>query len=337
MTRHFLVPGDLVGSRACFPSYVDYLRRWREEAVASAADGDTASSVCLQATLIDLATAGRLTHDWLGVMDEHLTDGAAPLAYSQRFGQRLYGFEGQYRQSTVHAIHTRWWIECLARPSGVDHARFAAMILAKKNTDGLIYDFDVSPTILRHRMKSELTMSAAMASEILAAAAVLTEKLSLEMATQITEPSKCPPLGYMGMEYFRLHALRLLGHVELFPAGIEGHISACAVGLPVGWADFAMSSKRDAYMGTTKRTQRDKPIHSPMTALHVVSLARGVLSSEVRAPVDARFSDYALHLSKYPRNIPAFQMRDVPIPFGCDITPLEAICASNVIAANPGK
>jgi hypothetical protein len=30
-------------------------------------------------------------------------------------------------------------------------------------------------------------------------------------------------------------------------------------------------------------------------------------------------------------DIPAFQMRDIPIPFGADRTPIEVICASELM------
>ncbi len=335
MTDHLFIPGALVPPRACQPVYVEYLTRWREAIISSADEGDIAASQCLQATLIDLALSGKALHDWLGVMDEHLLAGGVPLAYSEKFGARLYRFQSQYRQSTIHAIHTRWWIESLMTPDKVDHGRFADLVLAKKNTDGLIYDRDVSGTILRHRMKSELTISAAMAADILSYAELITEKLGLELATHLADPRKCPPLGYMGMEYFRLYALRLFGHQELFPAGIDARIAACTTGLPVGWCDFSMTSKVDAYMGTAKRTQRDKPVHSPMTALQVLALAEMIVPTGNQAPVKDRFAEYARHLKETPNDIPAFQMRDVPIPFGADRTPIEIICASNVIASCP--
>ena len=99
--------------------------------------------------------------------------------------------------------------------AAVDNDRFADFILAKKQNDGLIYDRDISETILRHRMKSELTMSMAMSAEILQAGNKMTGNVPVELATNITSATKCPALGYMSMEYFRLKALQLLGHEQL--------------------------------------------------------------------------------------------------------------------------
>jgi hypothetical protein len=181
-------------------------------------------------------------------------------------------------------------------------------------------------------MKSELTLSAAMAVEILRNAGALDEKGALALATNLTDPKKCPPLGYMGMEYFRLHALQQLRHDALFPKGIYDAITACEVGLSVGWCDFSIVSKVDPYMGTAKRTSRDKPIHAPLTALHVRALMEPLPEGDQKAKVRDRLIGYANHLQKQPMNVPAFQMRDVPIPFGADKTPLELVSVSNLIA-----
>lgn len=332
MMRHLFLPEVPLDGSSCHPAYAEYMKAWREDVVTRADDGEVAASGCLQGALIDLVSNGKINHDWLGIMDEHLTADARPLAYSERFGAKLHGFGSQYLQSPVHAIHARWWLETALTPDNVDHDRFAAMLLAKRQSDGLIYDADVSETMLRHRMKSELTMSAAMSVEILTAAGKLEGDGARELATNISDPKKCPPLGYMGMEFFRLEALRQLGHDSLFPTGIETAIAACEEGLPYGWCDFSIRSKVDAYMGTAKRTSRDKPIHSPLTAVHVRTLLAAVRPAEEKERLQERMRVYAEHLAKHPADIPAFQMRDVPIPFGTDRTPLEVICASNLIA-----
>lgn len=333
MTVHPLLPGVVLGSGFSHPAYERYLRSWREQAITDADAGQAAASICHQATLIDLVLDGRPTHDWLSVMEDLLTDeDGRPLAYSAGFGDRLYKFGGQFLQSTVHSIHTRWWIEKLSKPEAVDHGKFADRILAKKGPDGLIIDTDVSPTILRHRMKAELSMSAAMGVEILSEAGRLTAVLRSELATSLCDPRKVPPLGYMSSEQFRLAALRTLGYEEQFPIGIGEHIRACEVGLDLGWGDFSIASKTDAYMGTAKRTSRDKQIHSPLVACHVASLSVKVSDPDHRAEIMNRLSIYSSSLAANPLNIPAFQMRDVLIPFGADLTPIEAVCASQLIA-----
>lgn len=332
MITHPVLPGVVLQPGFSHAAYDTYLRAWREDAIRRADEGDAAASVCHQAAAIDLVLDGHLRHDWLSVMQDLLTNADRPIAYSSKFGERLHKFGGQYLQSTVHSIHTRWWIERIVDPARVDHRRFAEMVLAKRRADGLIYDADVSETVLRHRMKAELCMSAVMAAEILGAAGMLTAALRIELATSLSDPRKVPPLGYMTSEQFRLAALQLLGHEALFPVGIAEHIEACAEDLAVGWGDFAMKSKVDAYMGTAKRTSRDKPIHSPLVACHVSALSCKVEDVAKRTALQERLSHYAQTLAQSPLEIPAFQMRDVPIPFGADITPIEAICASRLIA-----
>jgi len=333
MATHLILPGVVLEAGFAHPAYERYLRAWREQAIVDADAGRVAASVCHQAILIDLVLDGRPTHDWLSVMEDLLTDEAGrPLAYSVGYGDRLYKFAGQFLQSTVHSIHTRWWVEKISKPETADHGRFADLILAKKGPDGLIIDADVSPTILRHRMKAELSMSAAMGAEILSEARRLTDALCFELATSLCDPRKVPPLGYMTSEQLRLAALRVLGHEEQFPVGIGEHIVACEVGLTHGWGDFSIASKVDAYMGTAKRTSRDKPIHSPLVACHVGVLSAKVDDPAKRAAIIDRLAIYSRSLADNPFDIPAFQMRDVPIPFGADLTPIEAVCASQLIA-----
>lgn len=93
-----------------------------------------------------------------------------------------------------------------------------------------------------------------------------------------------------------------------------------------------MKSKVDAYMGTAKRTQWDKPIHSPLIATHVAVLIGKVEDAAKRKSFERRLAAYACHLKDSPMDIPAFQMRDVPIRFGEDRTPIEAICSSFLIS-----
>jgi hypothetical protein len=81
-------------------------------------------------------------------------------------------------------------------------------------------------------------------------------------------------------------------------------------------------------MGTAKRVARDKPIHSPLIACHVTALVDAVPSAAEKAPIEERLGAYRAHLRANPMDIPAFQMRDVPIPFGTDKTPIEVICAA---------
>lgn len=331
MIEHIILPGIALVQGTINLAYEQYLKEWREEAIHCADKGDIAASICHQATLIDLVLYGKPRHAWNEIMDEYLTEDGRPLAYSEAFGKRLHKFDNQYRQTTVHAIHTRWWIECLNDSNEVDHERFAALVLSKCQADGLIYDADVSETILRHRMKTELTLSMAMSTEILQAAGKLVGTLPLELSTSIIDSRKCPTLGYISMEFFRLKALKILGYVNHFPTGIAEYIEACAEDLDVGWCDFAMKSKVDAYMGTAKRIKRDKPIHSPLIACYVTMLAEQILHPEKKAKVLDRLIAYASYLKRNPLNIPAFQIRDVPIRFGADKTPIEMICASHLI------
>jgi hypothetical protein len=332
MITHLLLPGVTIKAGFSHPVFERYLRQWREQAITDADNGVISASICLQGVFIELILNGELQHDWLSIMSDLLTDAERPIAYSRDYGKQLYKFDEQYLQSTVHAIHARWWVEKLIKPEALDREKFAKMILTKKCADRLIYDEDVSNTIMRHRMKSELSLSAAMGAEILSHSGYLTDILCDELAAALCDPRKVPPLGYMASEQYRLAALRILSHEEQFPGGIEARIDACAEGLAYGWNDFSMALKVDAYMGTAKRTAHDKPIHSPLVACHVAALSDKVEDIAKRTAISERLNAYALKLAENPLDIPSFQMRDIPIPFGTGITPIEAICASWLIS-----
>jgi len=336
MPSHIFIPGLSLLSVKLVPSHLLYLNEWHEEAVQKADNGDVSTSICLQGAFIELALSGHLTHDWMGILDEYLTDDeSAPIAYSEKYGQRLYGFRDQAKQSTILSIHTRWWIENIQKGTpSVEHDKYAALLMPRKLMNGLIYDHDVSETIIRHRMKTELTMSLAYSLEIIGAADRLNDELKTQVIASLVDSKKCPPTGYMSTEYFRLQALRILDAVDHFPIGIEESIDACATDLEVGYCDFSMADKRDAYMGTVKRTARDKPIHSPLTACHVRALTEVISEDLTRDRINKRLDEYSRHMEKQPMDIPAFQMRDVPIPFGTDRTPIEVLCAAYHIRRN---
>ncbi len=334
MTAHLFLPGIRLHPIPLVPEHEKYLREWRAATLTCADDDDVCASMCLQAAFIELSTDGRLTTDWLGIFDTCLTGAnGAPLAYSPKFAARLYGFGNQAIQSTITAAHTRWWLEGLRNAATVNHGRYGQWLLEQKYRDGLLYDYDVSGTILRHRMRTELTMSLAYALEILFHGGLVDDALRDDILASLADAKRVPPSRYMSTEYFRRRALEALGAINHFPVGELDAIEACATDLAVGFGDFAMADKRDSYMGTAKRTARDKPIHSPLSACHVTALLPFVQDTDTKARIEARLAAYCEHLRAHPLDIPAFQMRDIHVPFGADKTPIEVLCAAHLIVS----
>ncbi len=323
--RHLLLPDiELVASHLA-PEHDAYLREWLLGVREDLEQGEASASICLQGAFAELVTADHLETDWIGIVDEYLVDETGrPLAYSEAYGKRLYKFGAQWKQSTVHAIHTRWWLACLAEGSAVDHARYAVLLTDKHNA-GWIFDHDVSPTIERHRMKSELMQSMAQGIEILGAADELDAKRT-EFESTLTTFAQT---GYVSAEYFRLRALEGLGAVQHMPVDTADAVARCV--LDAGVCDFSLISKTDAYMGTAKRTARDKMLPSPLSTCQADALCRTFAEGEPKAVIEASARAYGRELRTKPMDIPSFQMRDVPIPFGADRTPIEAICASSLI------
>ena len=168
-------------------------------------------------------------------------------------------------------------------------------------------------------------MSMAMGCEILTSVGRLSEYMEYFQATL----SSAPLTDFLSAEYFRLKSLALLQSLELAPVGVANVLSACKTAQ--GFSEFAIESKVDDYMGTAKRTARDKPVPSPLVGLYanaIVAFCENAVKTEMRNWLKA----YSRHLQKEPFDIQAFQIRDEDISFGTSLSPLEIIAASFLIA-----
>jgi len=265
-------------------------------------------------------------------MDEYLLRDGKPIAYSEQYGRRLYQFT-HWTQTEVHAIHARQWIE---RASGQTTSMdYPALIEELIQPSGWIYNPAVSPTGLRTRMKSEYLMSLTMGVEILSPSPILDRNRTHFEAVL----SDTPITGYLSAEYFRQYALEVLGATRLAPTTIDAVINSCEVG--EGYCDFDVKAKVDDYMGTAKRVGRDIPIHSAISSLHVLSLS-SLCNAAEQARVNAQIANFGKHLAASPMDIQPFRMREIDIPFGTGLSPLEIIAASGITtryesSTNAGK
>ncbi len=330
MSHHLLVAGRLPSGPEMVEPMRVYLTEWLENDLRPRIKtGDCAMSELLTGAVAEQALSGSISRDWVEAMDRWLSrpsDGA-PLAYSEAFGRRLCGFQDQWEQVTIHSVHSRWWVECgTAGEDCVDHERFVD-ILATKDSGGWIYDGDVSPTTTRHRMKSELFLGLAMALEIYGAANRLPDvKASAVMALEGQ-----PASGYVSAEYFRLRALAVLGRPDLVPDGVTRGLEACA--LADGVCDFDVAAKIDPYMGTRKRVGRDVTVRSPISTAQAVAVFESLgcdSSSRVLVAAEA-FADDLSSAVDLDSVVEPFRMRDVPVPFGPGLTPLEVLNAASLV------
>lgn len=323
MNEHLLLPGVTIGNIQLLSEHRKWLQSWLMELEQAIEHEDIASSMCLQGVISELSLYGNVVTDWCGVMDSYLTDEQGiPLAYSEAYGKRLYKFS-HWKQSPVHALHTRWWIDqvCLCE---TDAAHYGAHIERFIQPSGWIYNPDVSPTNHRTRMKSEYMMSLAMGLELLAATGRLAEYSKAFESTVAAEPLSV----FLSAEYFRKQALAVLDALEQMPAGVYATLQQCEAG--EGYCDFSVASKTDDYMGTLKRTARDRAIHSPLLSLWAASLVSH-LDEQPQKAVAHRLELFAAWLRHNPLDIPAFSIRDIEIPFGIDVSPLEVLAASVLV------
>lgn len=322
MRSHIFLPGVDIEQLRPRPEYRVWLQKWLAQVDQELDDGSVAASMCFQGIIAELVLFEGLQHDWKGIVEGYLTDEEGnPLAYSEKFGKRLFGFAEQWRQVEVHAIYERYWIDGVYRVLAGALPRYAALIESFIQPNGWIYNSQVSNTQFRTRMKSEYLMSFAMGLEMLGAASRLVPHKGNFEATVSAEPMTL----YLSAEYFRLRALETLGATNLAPVQLAEVVLACEAG--EGYCDFSVASKVDDYMGTAKRTSRDVAVHSPLAGLHAQYVSR-FCSGEVQQSVAGRLDNFRRHLREKPFNIRAFQIRDVTIPFGTDLSPLEVMAAS---------
>lgn len=321
MTPHILLPNLTLTELDLLSEHEKWLTTWLQELETNIEAGDIAASLCLQGAISEIALHGTLRTDWLGVMDEYLMRDGKPIAYSEQYGNRLYQFT-HWIQTEVHAIHARQWIEKVSElPPSLDYPSLIEELI---QPSGWIYNPAVSPTGLQTRMKSEYLMSLAMGVEILSSSPILDcNRAQFEAALSDT-----PVTGYLSAEYFRQYALEVLGSIRLAPTAIDIVINSCEVG--EGYCDFDVKAKVDDYMGTAKRVGRDIPVHSAISSLHALSLS-SLCDDNEQERVSARLNRFGKHLAANPMDIQPFRMREIDIPFGTGLSPLEAIAASGII------
>ncbi|KOF08642.1 hypothetical protein AC739_19155, partial [Planococcus glaciei] len=327
MNNHLLLPIGNLLNLEILPLHKEWLKKWYNDLELQISEENLSISDCFQGINTELILYGKLKTDWSKILDELLTDeNSKPLAYSEVYGMnRLYKFNEQWKQSPVHAIYTHWWIRGILEEAQ-KREEIAELIPSLIQNNGWIYNPEVSDTQIQTRMKSELLMSMAMGIEILKHHNNLkpySEKLLVTLMD-------CPNTGYISAEYFKVKAFEFLKFSP--PISIhEFHyklLRICNSGK--GFSDFSITSKRDDYMGTLKRIQRDKAIDSPVISVYSHYLAQYFEESK-KQDIYTDLNIYGNHLSKEPLDIPAFRMRDIDIPFGTAITPLELVASNYLI------
>lgn len=235
----------------------------------------------------------------------------------------MFQFDGQWKQTPIYAIYTHWWIKRLFGVEDDKLRYYSNLIEQLIQSNGWIYNPDVSETQVRTRMKSELLMSLAMGIEILSYSKKLENYSDLFLATI----SSYPFTGYVSAEYFRMSALEKLGKTVAISKEIEYLLQYCQAG--EGFCDFSVTSKVDDYMGTLKRVNRDKAIHSPLISMYANYISN--INDKTKEMVNSKLINFGQYLIEKPMDIPAFRMRDIEVPFGSDITPLEIVSANYII------
>lgn len=311
LNDHVLLPHLSALSEVDEP-YRGWLRKYSDQTIELAERG-IAHSAGVVAGYIAGSLSGAPKGDWLAVMRDLLELDGMPLAYSKEYGQQLCSFDNQWQQTDVHSVYARYWLE---RSIGEDAPeRYSEIVRQFVQKTGWIFNPLVSETRTEKRMRSELLMQMAMAIEIAMAAGDAKEHYSASLAAIAGMGNT----RYVSAEYFRLVSLLQLEHLEQMVAGADEVLTECHVA--PGFSDFNVSAKRDDYMGTLKRSERDIAPFSPLCTVYALELAGFIR--------DKRVEEWKTDISKYlvstPLEISPFRMRDLLPAFGDGCTTYEAI------------
>lgn len=322
MIEHPLLPGIDLSTITIPKPYQSWLYSWVKEQETQIETGDICASMCLQGYLIDSLLNKKSGYNWLELMNNFLMDqDGTPIAYSKKFGERLYKFN-MWNQKPVHAIHTRWWIE---KNEGKKYQLPKGMVDYLFQKDGWFYNPQVSQTNEKTRMKSELLYSLLMGTELLMDSGEI-DKYSKRILAKL---SRFPPTIFISAECFRIKILELLNSNNLIPDDSKNVLSFCK--LKKGFCDFSLELKKDDYMGTQKRSQWDVSVPSAISTVQALFIAKKFDENTYKAVLE-NATDFAKHLTSNPFDIPAFKIRDIKINFGLDITPFELIAASKLLS-----
>lgn len=329
MTNYIFYDGVDLENLSVSAAHEKWLHEYLERLQISIEKGEIAVSECLQGALIEAILGKQLKTDWPGVFKELLlTKDGLPMAYSSAYGQKLYKFEAQFEQVTVHSIHTYWFINKLASPDFTDDTLTKAMSDFWQPS-GWFYNPQVSVTTERYRMRLELCMSLAMAVEILLDAednSAFKEKIEAHMYAE-------PTTNYLSAEYFRLITLEKIqkpAYMNTVSDKLRKLLLACQ--LDKGFSDFDVHSKVDDYMGTAKRVGRDVALLSAISTLHAHYIANKTGNNDVVADPIKAFVEMQ---EASPLSFGAFKMRDLDPDFGPSITTHEIIAASILRSITP--
>lgn len=318
LIEHALIPETLFAPSNLCGEHKDWIKNWLDELDKEISNDILSSSNCIAGFISECVIHGSPRTDWLGLMKDLLEENGVPLAYSEEFGKKLYKFN-QWKQTPVHAIYGRWWIE---KNLGRKNSQWATFITKLIQPNGWIYNPQVSPTNIRTRMQAELFMSFSMGSEILLDSNMVTDKS--KFASVIISK---PLTNYVSSEYFRFRSLRSLSMTAQMVVGVDNVIQKCKTN--PGFADFSVTDKIDDYMGVAKRASRDVAIFSPISTLHALNLAENCGIDQ--AKIDQWLEEIKTHLKKDPLNIPSLHMRDLDAKFGEGRTIYEIVAAAQLM------
>ncbi len=323
MINHIFIPEVDFSTLRLLPEHREWITEWLREVEKDIENGVVSSALCLNGLMAEILLYGRGQTNWQEILNKYLLDSnGGPLTYSEEYGKKLYRFS-QWKQTPVHAVHAHWWIEKFYGTKDEKLSTYSDLIKGFVQPNGWIYNPKVSPTGIRTRMKSELMMSLAMGLEILDSLDSLSEQKHVFEAVL----SSAPMSGYLSAEYFRLRSLQILNRIGLAPSCLSEVFEPCKAG--EGYCDFSVDSKVDDYMGTQKRTSRDKAVHSAISSLHAQHVSR-FCGEYIQISVGLRLKNFGRYLFTNPFDIPAFKMRDIDIPFGTELSPLEIMGASYI-------
>ena len=281
-------------------------------------DGIASASIFMNAQLC-MSLLSIDSKNLLNKMNESLVVDEKCHAYSYEFASQLYKFEGQSKQNDVYTEYYHWIISVI-NGNDLTNQKINNIKEYVENS-GYIYNKNNSDTQEKYRMKSELLSQTLMALEIFQNKAPTPKN-----TFRILEKKHITP--YISAEYMRSRIAGLINRPTPHDKNDVLHLLENCKS-EYGLCDFDSKNKKDDFMGSKKRSERDQTIFSPLATLHGIYLCETVGLTELKKDL---IDETKKFFDIYSIDIPYYVMRDIPINFGPGNTILESIAMQVILS-----
>ena len=316
MNNYYLIPFFSFENKLFDSEIMQFLSDQLDILTSEFDKGFISISNCMNAQLC-LSSLDKSSKWLLEVMRKNLLIDGTCTAYSKNYVSQLNNFDQQAFQRDVYTEYYYWKILLINEESIPN--KLVENILGYQNKSGYFYNSSNSNTSEKYRMKSELYGNLLMATEII-------DYSNQSSSTKKDISNKSFKTEYLSSEYFRDKYCSTINKEANTKESINHLLESCKI--EYGLCDFNTKNKTDDFMGTRKRTARDKSIFSPLATLHGIYLCQKYNLQNFKKQLIDESHEY---FEKYKLELESFKMRDLPIDFGPGKTVVEVLAFNTIL------